>query len=118
MSISRLVVLAKQNMRFIGVTLYALSMVTAGATPVIEIIIKGHLFYPAEVRVPAGQKVKLMVINEDATPEEFESYELNREKVILGNSRAIIFIGPLKPGEYPFFGEFHMSTALGTVIAE
>ena len=45
MSISRLVVLAKQNMRFIGVTLYALSMVTAGATPVIEIIIKGHLFY-------------------------------------------------------------------------
>ncbi len=88
------------------------------APQVFEITIRGHLFYPAEVRVPAGEKVKLMIINADATPEEFESYELNREKVILGNSRAVIFIGPLEPGKYPFFGEFNMSTALGTVIAE
>lgn len=86
--------------------------------PIVEIRIRGHLFYPAEVRVPANKKVKLLVINEDPTPEEFESYELNREKIILGNRKAIIFIGPLKPGEYPFFGEFNMSTALGTVIAE
>jgi hypothetical protein len=90
----------------------------AAATPIIEIKIKDHLFYPAEVRVPAGRKIKLLVINQDTTPEEFESYQLNREKVILGNSKAVIFIGPLKPGEYPFFGEFNMSTALGTVIAE
>ena len=59
-----------------------------------------------------------MVINKDPSAEEFESYELNREKVIMGNSRAVIFIGPLAPGEYPFFGEFNMSTALGTVIAQ
>jgi len=86
-------------------------------TPVVELVIRGHLFYPAEVEVPAHTKVKLLVINEDPTPEEFESYELNREKVILGKSRAVIFIGPLAPGEYPFFGEFNMSTALGTIIA-
>lgn len=86
--------------------------------PLIEVRIRDHLFYPAEVKVPANKKVKLLVINEDATPEEFESYELNREKVILGKSKAVIFIGPLKPGKYPFFGEFNMSTALGTVIAE
>jgi hypothetical protein len=87
-------------------------------TPVIELRIKDHLFYPAEVIVPANKKVKLLVINQDATPEEFESYELNREKVIIGNSKAIIFIGPLDPGEYPFFGEFNMSTALGKIIVE
>ena len=87
-------------------------------TPIIELRIKDHLFYPAEVVVPANTKVKLLVINEDSTPEEFESYELNREKVIIGNSKAIIFIGPLDPGEYPFFGEFNMSTALGKIIAE
>jgi hypothetical protein len=87
-------------------------------TPVVEIKIRGHLFYPTEVIVPANTKVKLFVINEDPTPEEFESYELNREKVIMGNSKAIIFIGPLDPGEYPFFGEFNMSTALGKIIAE
>jgi hypothetical protein len=56
-----------------------------------------------------------MVINNDATPEEFESYELNREKVIVGGHRAVIFIGPLEPGDYPFFGEFNPKTAQGIV---
>lgn len=87
-------------------------------TPIIKLVIKDHLFYPAEVRVPANKKVKLLIINQDDTPEEFESYELNREKVIMGNSRSVVFIGPLAPGEYPFFGEFNMSTAQGVVIAE
>jgi len=90
----------------------------SAATPIIEIRIRDHLFYPAEVVIPANVKVKLLVINQDPTPEEFESYELNREKVIVGNGKAIIFVGPLDPGEYPFFGEFNMSTALGKIIAE
>jgi hypothetical protein len=84
--------------------------------PVIQLTIKDHLFYPAELVIPANTKVKLLVVNEDDTPEEFESYELNREKVILGNHRAIIFVGPLSPGEYPFFGEFNMLTAQGKLI--
>jgi hypothetical protein len=88
------------------------------ATPVFEIEIRDHLFLPDELRVPAGQKIKLIVYNRDPTPEEFESYELNREKVIMGVSKAIIFIGPLKPGTYPFFGEFNPKTAQGRVIAE
>lgn len=91
----------------------------AGASaPVVEIEIRDHLFFPDEVRVPAGVKVKLVVFNRDATPEEFESYELNREKVIVGQRKATIFIGPLKPGVYPFFGEFNPKTAQGRVIAE
>jgi hypothetical protein len=88
------------------------------ATPVFEIEIRDHLFIPAELTVPADKKIKLIVYNRDPTPEEFESYELNREKVIMGSSKAIIFIGPLKPGVYPFFGEFNPKTAQGKVIAE
>lgn len=80
--------------------------------------IREHAFEPAELRVPAGKKIKLHVFNDDATPEEFESFELNREKVISGKSRAIVFIGPLKPGTYPFFGEFNPETAQGRIIAE
>lgn len=87
-------------------------------TPVFQIEIREHLFYPAELTVPAGQKVKLLVLNQDATPEEFESFELNREKVIMGRRKAVIFIGPLHPGRYPYFGEFHPETAQGTIIAE
>jgi plastocyanin len=86
--------------------------------PVYQIEIREHLFYPAEVRVPVGQKIKLQVINQDGTPEEFESFELNREKVIMGKRKATIFIGPLHPGEYPYFGEFHPETAQGVIIAE
>ena len=86
--------------------------------PVFEIEIRDHLFHPSEIIVPANTKVKLLVYNRDPTSEEFESYELNREKVIMGNRKAVIFIGPLLPGEYPFFGEFHPETAQGKVIAE
>jgi len=80
--------------------------------------IKDHTFTPSELRVPAGKKVKLIIENQDATPEEFESHELNREKIIAPKSKANIYIGPLKPGKYPFFGEFNQTTARGVVIAE
>lgn len=90
----------------------------AAEVPMFEIIIKDHLFYPDELVIPANTKVKLLVKNQDATPEEFESYELNREKVIPGNTQAIIFIGPLKPGVYPFFGEFFPKTAQGRIIVK
>ncbi|MGK2924733.1 MAG: ATP-binding protein, partial [Lysobacterales bacterium] len=88
------------------------------APPVVEIEIRDHLFFPPEVVIPANTKVKLLIKNLDPTPEEFESYELNREKVISGNSQTVIFIGPLPPGEYPFFGEFYPKTAQGKVRVE
>jgi len=88
------------------------------ADPEVNIVIKNHAFTPAEVKVPAGQKIKLIVENQDATAEEFESHSLNREKVIPPRGRAVIFIGPLKPGKYPFSGEYHEATAQGVVVAE
>ena len=93
-----------------------LAMPAAAKTPVIEIEIRNHLFEPSEIIIPANTKIKLIVYNRDPTPEEFESYELNREKVIMGNRKAVIFIGPLKPGKYPFFGEFNPETAQGMII--
>ncbi len=83
-----------------------------------NIIIKDHKFSPEEITVPAGQKIKLIVDNQDPTPEEFESHDLNREKIIAGNKKATIFVGPLKPGKYHYFGEFNMDSANGYIIAE
>lgn len=91
---------------------------SAKAAPTIELHIRNHVFVPSELVVPAGQKIRLLVINDDDTPEEFESYELNREKVIAGSRKAVIFIGPLEPGRYPFFGEFNPKTAQGVIKAE
>ena len=84
----------------------------------VNIVIKNHRFSPSEIHVPAGKKIKLIVDNQDSTAEEFESHELNREKIIAPNSKASIFIGPLKPGRYPFFGEFNEKTAQGVVVAQ
>lgn len=86
--------------------------------PEFVIEIKDHLFSPAEIEIPANTKVKLIIHNRDATSEEFESYQLNREKIIMGERKAVIFIGPLAPGNYPFFGEFNPKTAQGLVIVK
>jgi Cupredoxin-like domain len=83
-----------------------------------ELFIKDHKFSPAALKLPADQKIKLIVDNQDPTPEEFESHDLNREKIIAGNTKATILIGPLKPGKYHFFGEFNMDTAKGDIIVE
>lgn len=80
--------------------------------------IKDHQFQPAELTVPSGTKIKLLIENQDATPEEFDSYPLNREKVIAGHGTATIYIGPLAPGRYPFTGEFHATTAQGVIVAQ
>ncbi|BBA33405.1 uncharacterized protein sS8_1445 [Methylocaldum marinum] len=80
--------------------------------------IKEHRFEPEELEVPAGRKIKLIVKNEDSTPEEFESRSLKREKIIPGKSQATIFVGPLDPGTYDFFGEFHEESAKGRILAK
>jgi plastocyanin len=80
--------------------------------------IKDHQFQPAELTVPSGTKIKLLIENQDATPEEFDSHPLNREKVITGHGTATIYIGPLSPGRYTFTGEFHETTAQGVIVAQ
>ncbi len=80
--------------------------------------IKDHRFQPAEITIPAGKKVRLLIENMDATAEEFESHGLNREKVIAGHGKATIYIGPLPAGRYTFFGEFHADSAQGVISAE
>jgi len=84
----------------------------------LQLLIKNHRFEPAELKVPAGQRIKLVVHNQDSTPEEFESHSLNREKVIPAGAKATVYIGPLKAGRYEFIGEYNEATAKGVVVAE
>jgi plastocyanin domain-containing protein len=86
--------------------------------PAYRLVIKDHRFEPMEIAVPAGQKIALTVKNNDPTPEEFESTELRREKVVPGGEEIIVYIGPLKPGTYEFFGDFNPKTARGHIIAK
>lgn len=103
----------------LGFLLAALPIAShAEATPPeYTLVIKDHRFDPKELTVPVGMKIKLIVDNQDASPEEFESPSLNREKVVAGNSKITLLIGPLTPGRYPFVGEYNEKTARGVVIA-
>jgi hypothetical protein len=97
----------------------ALAAAPAGAAdPEFRLVIKDHRFTPTELTVPAGQKLRLVVENQDPTPEEFESYALNREKVVAGNGKVVVFVGPLKPGRYEFFGDFNAKTARGWLVVQ
>ena len=84
----------------------------------VQLVIREHKFVPAEITVPARKKIKLVIENQDATAEEFESDQLNREKVVPPKGKITLFVGPLEPGRYPFFGEFHKETAKGVLIAK
>ena len=100
--------------------LFALALFASTASaevPEYQLTIRNHKFVPTELTIPANTKVKLKVVNEDPTPEEFESHELNREKVVTGNNSIFVYVGPLRPGRYPFFGDFNPDSAQGVLIA-
>lgn len=81
-----------------------------------EIKLSNHLFYPATIHIPPYKKVRLIIENQDEKPELFESFDLNREKMLFPDKKNIIFVGPLAPGTYGFHGEFNADTAQGIVV--
>jgi plastocyanin len=111
-------------MKRLVVGMLAAALCAAGAAaaraddPTFSLTIKNHQFEPTELEVPADTKVKLVVKNADTTPEEFESHELKREKVIQGGRETSIYIGPLKPGRYEFFGDYNPKTARGFIVVK
>ncbi|MBI5783029.1 MAG: cupredoxin domain-containing protein [Gammaproteobacteria bacterium] len=75
-------------------------------------------FYPETIEVPAGTRFKIVITNEGPGPEEFETVELRREKVLAAGSSSFLVFPALKPGVYHFFGEFHPETAQGRIVVK
>jgi hypothetical protein len=100
---------------FIAISSLFISSAFAG-DPEFLVQIKDHKFEPSSIKVPANQKFKLVVENLDKTLEEFESGDLKKEKLVGGEKKVTIPVGPLKSGEYKFFGDFHQKTAQGVLI--
>ncbi len=90
---------------------------SATTTPPNTIVIKNHQFIPPQLIIPAGRKLKITVDNQDSTAEEFESFDLDREQIVEGGKRITVFIGPLKPGTYKYWADFHKSST-GAIIAQ
>lgn len=105
-------------MKYLLTLILLLPVYAVGAEHEYILIIQNHKFEPAEIKIPAGKKIKIQVQNKDDSPEEFHSDDLKREKVVLGNKTGYVLLGPLSPGRYKFMGEFHESTAQGVVVVE
>ncbi|MBI1847809.1 MAG: cupredoxin domain-containing protein [Candidatus Rokubacteria bacterium] len=92
---------------------------TAADKPVeIALTIENNRFSPEEIKVKAGAPFVLVITNKDKTPEEFESKELRIEKVVPGGKTLRVRMPSLKPGTYPFIGDYHQQTAKGRIVAE
>lgn len=101
---------------FLIVTLGLSQAAVAQAEPSLSLAISQHQFVPATLAVPAGVRVKLSVVNKDALPAEFESYDLSREIVVPGHAQVTLYVGPLQPGRYRFFNDFDHA-AQGFLVA-
>lgn len=90
-----------------GVLAFGMTLPAYADEPTILIAIKGGKFVPSEVPAPAGQKLKLVVRNQDTTMSEFESSEFHREKTVPPGGEIVLYVGPLNAGSYEFFDDFH-----------
>lgn len=111
-------VLMLVGVSFLSAAPFMVSSATAADADNYVITIKDHRFNPETLAIPAGKKVRIQVKNEDPTAEEFESSDLNREKVVPPNGTVIVILGPLNPGTYSFYGEFHPKTAQGHIVVK
>ncbi len=94
-----------------------LATAQAGAVEPVQLTIRDHRFIPDQVTVPAGERIRVEIANQDPTPAEFESSDLRAEKIIVPGGKITVTVGPLKPGAYKFFDEYHPDTATGTLTA-
>jgi len=90
----------------------------AFAADVVTLTLKDHRFTPNEVSVSAGERFRIEVENRDTTPAEFESSDLRVEKIVVPGGKITVMAGPLKPGTYKFFDDYHPDTAAGTITAK
>lgn len=89
----------------------------AQAAELVTLTLENHRFTPDAVTVPAGERFRIEVENRDTTPAEFESSDLRVEKIVVPGGKISVMAGPLKPGTYKFFDDYHPDTAKGTMTA-
>ena len=100
-----------------GFALLAVTVTAWADVPSVSLAIKNQGFAPQEISVPAGTKLLFLISNQDDLPAEFESYDLSREVVVPAHGQVKVYIGPLDPGRYRFFNDFHQSSEGWVVVA-
>ena len=74
------------------------------------------VFSPKRLEVPAGKRIKLILINRGPGPLEFENADLHVEKILAANAESFVVI-TLPPGEHMFVDEFNIATGELLIVA-
>jgi hypothetical protein len=93
-------------------------MASDGPVKNLEIHFKDHHFAPQKIDVPAGIPLLVRVLNDSGERIEFESFKLNREKVVEPGQSILVHLPALKPGTYDFFDDFHSDVPEGEIAAK
>ena len=89
-----------------------------GDDTVIELRFENRSFTPQTIIVPANQALALRITNASKDPIEFESFNLNREKVVGPGETITVRIPALRPGSYDFYDDFHQDVPAGSIVAK
>ena len=82
----------------------------------VALAVAEHGFAPPEVEAAAGERLRLEVTNQTAAAIEFESFELNRERVVPPGRTVAVYVSGLSPGRYEFFDDFHQERRGALVV--
>ena len=102
----------------IGLVLVASPGGARGDDAVVELRFENHRFLPQTITVPANRAFRLKVINASKEPIEFESFKLNREKVVGPGETIVVLLPALSPGSYDFYDDFHQDVPAGEIVAK
>lgn len=100
---------------FVFALALSLASGSAYADPPLQLTLKDHHMVPDHLTVPAGVRFHLRVANQDDTVDEFESYDLKVEKIVVAGGTISVTAGPLHPGTYKLFDDYHPDTAVATL---
>jgi plastocyanin len=94
------------------------SFATAEDAKTVKLLLKDKTFTPAEITVTAGEAFVIEFTNDNASPAELESADLQIEKVAPGKSTVTVKVKALDKGKYEFVDEFQEDEAKGVITAE
>jgi plastocyanin len=83
-----------------------------------QIRFENHKFTPQTLTVPSGQKLTIKVVNASQETIEFESFKLNREKVVNPGQTITVHLSELSVGAYDFYDDFHQDVPQGSIVAK
>lgn len=90
----------------------------AGEEPPLPVLhIRDGRFEPATLVVEARKAFRLKVVNSGKHAVEFESFELDRERVVAPGQEIVVYLPALAPGSYEVFDDFHRDAGRGRIQA-